>query len=427
MSPASPTAIGRQRGTTLLEALIAFLVLSLGILTIGRVQTQLRLGSDIARQRAEAVRLGQEELENLRAFSVVAATAGARSYAEIAGRSLLIDADAGYATNTRYRLTRAVQAAPSLGAKDVSVDVAWSDRSGQDQHIALHSVVAAIDPKYAGALAITPTGRPVKGAFGRSPWIPLNAQGSRRRAQRGEAHWRTDFGARLRQHQRPRHGHLLGPRSHPRHARSDFVCPGGLRDRHRLPRQRHRAVLVREPARCRAGSRPAAAGRHPGRVDRRQLCDRTVVHQRAAEDGGLRRSVERAVSRPFRSMRRPPRSASPAGPTAAIVTSAISASSTRSPMASGRATRRSCRRVGRSARHRARSRVCRFAADLDGSGAVDANVEHPAHYIGLSASLANQNFLVITGSQVCPGGGTAPVTGVVGAIDPDLSTVQHQP
>ena len=36
-------------------------------------------------------------------------------------------------------------------------------------------------------------------------------------------------------------------------------------------------------------------------------------------------------------------------------------------------------------------------------------------------------FLVITGSQVCPGGGTAPVTGVVGAIDPDLSTVQHQP
>ena len=39
LSPASPTAIGRQRGTTLLEALIAFLVLSLGILTIGRVQT----------------------------------------------------------------------------------------------------------------------------------------------------------------------------------------------------------------------------------------------------------------------------------------------------------------------------------------------------------------------------------------------------
>ena len=79
MSAIPPTAMRHQRGTTLLEALIAFLVLSLGILTIGRVQTHLRLGSDIARQRAEAVRLGQEELENLRAFSVLGAASGARS------------------------------------------------------------------------------------------------------------------------------------------------------------------------------------------------------------------------------------------------------------------------------------------------------------------------------------------------------------
>jgi hypothetical protein len=137
-------------------------VLSLGILTIGRVQTHLRLGSDIARQRAEAVRLGQEELENLRAFSV---SRGLR------GTLVRRDHRAQPADRCRrrlchqhaLRLTRSVQAASSVDAKEVSVDVAWSDRSGQDQHIALHSVVAAIDPKYAERLAIAPTGRPVKG------------------------------------------------------------------------------------------------------------------------------------------------------------------------------------------------------------------------------------------------------------------------
>jgi hypothetical protein len=71
-------------------------------------------------------------------------------------------------------------------------------------------------------------------------------------------------------------------------------------------------------------------------------------------------------------------------------------------------------------------RVCRFAADRDGSGAIDANAEHPVHYTNLSASLANQNFLVITGSEACPGS-TASAGGVVGALDPDLATVQHQP
>ena len=141
-----------QRGTTLLEALIAFGVLSLGILTIGRVQTHLHLGSDIARQRSEAVRLGQEELEALRAYAVIAASAGLRSYAEIDSRAITIDAETGYATNTHYHLVRDVQTSAALDAKQIAVDVAWADRSGAEQHVRLGSWIAGIDPRYAATL-----------------------------------------------------------------------------------------------------------------------------------------------------------------------------------------------------------------------------------------------------------------------------------
>ena len=41
----------------------------------------------------------------------------------------------------------------------------------------------------------------------------------------------------------------------------------------------------------------------------------------------------------------------------------------------------------------------RYGSDLDASGAVDANVEHPTSCANVDASLANQNFLVIKGSE----------------------------
>ena len=156
----------RQRGSTLIEALIAFLVLSLGMLAIARAQTELRLNADVARQRSEAVRLAQEELEALRAFAVLAEVPEARSFDAIASASRTVDSSAGYAINTTYLVTREVDAAPTPHAKNVLVTVGWTDRSGGAQQVVLSSVIAGNAPASSGALALARCGWAAWGRLG---------------------------------------------------------------------------------------------------------------------------------------------------------------------------------------------------------------------------------------------------------------------
>jgi hypothetical protein len=63
----------------------------------------------------------------------------------------------------------------------------------------------------------------------------------------------------------------------------------------------------------------------------------------------------------------------------------------------------------------------RCAADRDGSGAIDANIGHPADYAGVAGALQGQNFIVVRGDQNCP---AAPDAGLLAAA---IGTVQHQP
>ena len=66
-------------------------------------------------------------------------------------------------------------------------------------------------------------------------------------------------------------------------------------------------------------------------------------------------------------------------------------------------------------------RVCRYAADADGSGAIDANIEHPADYVDVAGALLAQNFLVVARRPGVPGGARRrlPTAGI--------GTVPHQP
>lgn len=419
---ASPRA---QRGTTLLEALIAFGVLSLGILTIGRVQMHLHVGSDIARQRSEAVRLAQEDLETLRAFSFIAASAAARSYADIASAVATIDADSGYATNTRYQLQRDVQASATSNAKHVSVNVAWSDRSGEHQRVVLNSIIAGHDPAYSAALGIGPTGTPVKGAFGRSAWIPLAAKD----LGNGRSAFKPDSAAGI--------AYVLDNASGLVTARCSGVDPGlATRDLTSAAlvscEGAATGYLLSGTVRFSLGTPPSAA----------QATDAPLaLSVTVTLGGGTYPVVPSCAGEALKTVTYTSASAirNESVPIAATAASLGLATWVESgdryvayhcvvyPLANGRWSGRTTLApvgwtIGGGAADR---RVCRYSADSDGSGAIDANIEHPADYQAVSGPLAHQNFLVITGSQTCPLGN--PGEGGLAGPWVDLATHPHQP
>lgn len=374
----------RQRGITLIEALIAFLILALGMLAIARLQTHLRLNAETARQRSEAVRLAQEDIEALRAFAVLAVTPGVPSFDAIASASRTVDAASGYATNTTYLIARQIDNAGALRAKTLRVTVDWIDRAGNPQQVALASVVAGIAPAHSGALGLTRSAAPANPPFGRSAHIPLTAKdlGDGRSAFKPIS---TGTVALV------------------------FDNTGGLLT--------GRCTAV-APATPTGGLSAATLG----------PCDANVGH--------LLSGVVR-----FSSATPPEFSVAMTGSYAIAPSCSVEPVTTAGgdrfvawhcavyPAAGGRWSGRvnlvpNGWTIGTNA---ADHRVCRYTSDLDASGAIDANIEHPADYAGVDASLANQNFLVVGGNVACPAGQATRVTGNNGDVYVDLSTAQHQP
>jgi Tfp pilus assembly protein PilV len=169
----------RQRGATLIEALVAFLVVTVGMLAMTRVQVSLRLNTDIARQRSEAVRLAQQDMEQQRAITGTAASPafhGVGDATDSATTVIDIDPAEGESSSTRYRLTRAVEAGAAQPFKTVTVAVDWTDRTGTAQQFRLSSVVGSNLPALTAALTLPVGNPPARSVLGRSLFIPRTAK-----------------------------------------------------------------------------------------------------------------------------------------------------------------------------------------------------------------------------------------------------------
>ena len=422
-SPSSPLRRhGRsaQRGAALLESLVAFVFLATACLTAAQVQSQLRLHGDLARQRSEAVRIGARELESLRAWSTLEAASGASAYAAIVDAETTLDAGANPVSNVDYRIVRTIDDAAFAGAKSATVAVEWADRGGSEQRVVLDSVIARTDPLWSGALAVGAGAGAARGTLGRPPAVPVTARslGDGRSALKLSSSGSAAV--------------IFDDRSGDIVSRCDGIATTtatrdlGASDLSTCSEGRWRLLT---------GSIRFTSAVPPLASDARDTPPAVAIA--LALGGGSYPAPAECSSEALKTVRH---SAGGSLHIEAVPIDAVPASlglaswldtgdrhvayrCIVTPRADGRWSGRSALvpsgwTIGAGSGDR---RVCRYASDLDGSGAIDANIEHPADYIDVAAALQAQNFLVVRGDQACPG---ATVGDLLSA---NLGTVQHQP
>lgn len=166
----------QQRGVSLMEALVALVVMAIGAVAVVGMQATLRLNGDVAKQRAEAVRLAQEVVEDWRGFTQFNAVVGQTDWTELTSTAT---ATTHLGSNTTFSrsitvVTRGAADDDPL-SKTVHVAVTWDDRTGQPQRVALNTIIAGIAPELGGALSLPAEGSLIRNPQGRHPAVPQSA------------------------------------------------------------------------------------------------------------------------------------------------------------------------------------------------------------------------------------------------------------
>jgi Tfp pilus assembly protein PilV len=180
-----------RSGIALIEALIALAIMAFGMLAVVGMQATLRQNSDVSRQRAEAVRIAQQRIEQARAFAVLADPADPNNnstFSKLNSGTVVVGATVG--GNAEFTLSTLVAEGagiPSLetaaaNLKSVQVDVGWTDRNGAAQGVRLSTAIHGVAPELAGSLSVPPNGYPTSSANRRNasiPWdsIPIGIDG----------------------------------------------------------------------------------------------------------------------------------------------------------------------------------------------------------------------------------------------------------
>lgn len=147
-----------QSGFTLIEALIALIIVSFGMLAIAGFQITLSFNADVAKQRSEALRLAQQKVEQYRSFQQTTGDGNPGAVFDYADDVITQTGEAitGYVSNTSFTRNTTVTGAATDPRKWINVQVTWTDRLGGTQEVTLQTVIAKSDPNDIGTLATGP-------------------------------------------------------------------------------------------------------------------------------------------------------------------------------------------------------------------------------------------------------------------------------
>ncbi len=120
-----------MKGFTLMEVMVAMVILFIGLLGLISATASIIQGNDISRQMTTAVSLAQEEMEILKRTSYPDGALGAGSHS-----------DAGNPVGLIYTRTWTVtDNSPAADLKTIEVKVAW-ERKGSACNAALKTIIA---------------------------------------------------------------------------------------------------------------------------------------------------------------------------------------------------------------------------------------------------------------------------------------------
>ncbi|SFC10950.1 type IV pilus modification protein PilV [Polaromonas sp. OV174] len=169
-----------QLGFTIIEALIALVIMGFGILSLAGMQAALSRNADDAKQRTEAVRLAQEKIESFRSYSGIASTVvgqATTSTTALNWNALAASGtDPSITTNAVYGRTWTMNGSSADPMRGLTVNVAWTNRAGEPQTVSLSSVLSKTDPADSGFLGFPlPLNTNLKRPKNRNLDIPIPA------------------------------------------------------------------------------------------------------------------------------------------------------------------------------------------------------------------------------------------------------------
>lgn len=143
----------KSLGIALIEALIAFSIIGVGMLSLAKLSSRSLQESGQSKARMQAIQLAESKLSEIRTMMVKSQFTSHTSLSESSAEQIY-----GYSGNnnasTQFKRWWTV-ANNGADARTISVRVAWTDRSNNTQTVEVNTVVSWNDPGSSTALSLT--------------------------------------------------------------------------------------------------------------------------------------------------------------------------------------------------------------------------------------------------------------------------------